>query len=803
MALATATLAATGQTDTDTDVANYYSPTAVIRIEKAVNALDPAHPTAIEDADTDPGRVLVVGTPLVWTYLVYNDGTVADHGLRRDGRPRHTDVRRRRLRGRLACSTPTASTSVTSTATTSSTTCEAWRYTSSFMPPELVALGAYVNTATVTGVVDGVSVPVSDTDEAHHIGTPTPGRITVTKLANGQDANTPGAAVYVKAGARDHVDLPGGAGEGSGPLHDIVLWDDNATTDNPNDDFHPTYQDGDANGNGILELGEIWRYVHLATARAGLIENLARVSGLDDGGTTHLDDDPSYVFGAAPGIHIEKAVNAVNPLAPTPLEDADALGNEYLPGTAVVWTYLVTNTGNIAIRMTAIVDDHGTPGNLADDFVPVFVGGDLDLDGFLDVGETWLFTSVGAVSHQSVLGRYLNLGAVTGYEPLTDQTVTDDDPATYFGVAGAEGKTPGFWKNNAENKGAAAWPRNPDGSLVYDPYQTIGSVFSAAPPEFADMTLLDALSDGGGGIHALLRQAVAALLSGTQPFIAYPYSANQVVALTNLALQSGSASSIEAQKNLFDKYNNYEADIDQFGRPPEPRITVSDVVGGRGRQRHEDGDARGQPDDGVAGRDHRQLGDDGRLGRRRQRLRRRQRPADVRPVGDREDDHRRHRRRHRVRTERVVLDRALRCVGRVDRRRHGRGHDRQRRPAAAGRHGGRDRRGGRRGRPGHDHASRSPAQAALLPAATVNLGWSGTAGAGDRNGVVATVSFAANQTTATVTITPVDDALVEGTETVVLTVLPGTGYLVGSSSTATATITDDDAPLRRRRRRRP
>ena len=48
------------------------------------------------------------------------------------------------------------------------------------------------------------------------------------------------------------------------------------------------------------------------------------------------------------------------------------------------------------------------------------------------------------------------------------------------------------------------------------------------------------------------------------------------------------------------------------------------------------------------------------------------------------------------------------------------------------------------------------------PAITVNLGWSGTAGAGDRTGAVAAVTFAAGQTTATITITPTDDAARRG-----------------------------------------
>ncbi|MBA3605287.1 MAG: hypothetical protein H0W46_04805 [Acidimicrobiia bacterium] len=82
----------------------------------------------------------------------------------------------------------------------------------------------------------------------------------------------------------------------------------------------------------------------------------------------------------------------------------------------------------------------------------------------------------------------------------------------------------------------------------------------------------------------------------------------------------------------------------------------------------------------------------------------------------------------------------------------------------------------------------------LAPAITVGLGWSGTAASGDYSGAVATVSFAADQTTATVTITPVDDMAGEGSETVILTVLAGAGYLLGTPSSATAAIIDDAAP---------
>ncbi|HSS21263.1 MAG TPA: Calx-beta domain-containing protein [Pyrinomonadaceae bacterium] len=61
----------------------------------------------------------------------------------------------------------------------------------------------------------------------------------------------------------------------------------------------------------------------------------------------------------------------------------------------------------------------------------------------------------------------------------------------------------------------------------------------------------------------------------------------------------------------------------------------------------------------------------------------------------------------------------------------------------------------------------------------------------------ATVTFAAGSSTKTVTVTPLTDCAVEGSETVVFTVQPGTGYGVGSPSSATGTITntpDSSAP---------
>jgi len=80
-------------------------------------------------------------------------------------------------------------------------------------------------------------------------------------------------------------------------------------------------------------------------------------------------------------------------------------------------------------------------------------------------------------------------------------------------------------------------------------------------------------------------------------------------------------------------------------------------------------------------------------------------------------------------------------------------------------------------------------------AITVNYTISGSAGnTTDYSTIGTSVNIPNNQQTATVTITPVDDGTVEGTETVILTLAAGTGYTVGAPSSATVNIADNDVP---------
>ncbi|GCL52273.1 hemolysin-type calcium-binding region protein [Microcystis aeruginosa NIES-3804] len=81
---------------------------------------------------------------------------------------------------------------------------------------------------------------------------------------------------------------------------------------------------------------------------------------------------------------------------------------------------------------------------------------------------------------------------------------------------------------------------------------------------------------------------------------------------------------------------------------------------------------------------------------------------------------------------------------------------------------------------------------------TVNYTLGGTATLNTdytRTGTTNTVTFAAGSSTATVTVDPTADTIVESNETVILTLAAGTGYTVGTTTPVTGTITNDDTSV--------
>lgn len=77
---------------------------------------------------------------------------------------------------------------------------------------------------------------------------------------------------------------------------------------------------------------------------------------------------------------------------------------------------------------------------------------------------------------------------------------------------------------------------------------------------------------------------------------------------------------------------------------------------------------------------------------------------------------------------------------------------------------------------------------------TVNITRTGTAtNTTDYATIASTVSFAANEVSKTINVTPVDDAITEGPEVVTLQISSGT-YLIGGTGYDDVTITDNDSP---------
>lgn len=110
---------------------------------------------------------------------------------------------------------------------------------------------------------------------------------------------------------------------------------------------------------------------------------------------------------------------------------------------------------------------------------------------------------------------------------------------------GAQGCTPGYWKQSQHFRNWAA---------PYTPSTKFSTVFGRTPA--GDPTLLTVLQTGGGGLNALGRMSVASLLSATAPGVNFAYTSSDVLRLYREAFDSGRASLIESTKNNFDRALN-------------------------------------------------------------------------------------------------------------------------------------------------------------------------------------------------------------------------------------------------------
>jgi hypothetical protein len=152
------------------------------------------------------------------------------------------------------------------------------------------------------------------------------------------------------------------------------------------------------------------------------------------------------------------------------------------------------------------------------------------------------------------------VNVATGSGSLTVQALSEDrvndpstgDPASFSWIAagasipvptgGGQGCTPGYWRQPHHY---ADW------TAPYDPTGLFSSVFEDA---FPGMTLGEVVRIKGGGLNALGRHAVAALLNAASPEVDYDLSPQEVIDAFN-AVYPGTKDAFNALKDEFEDFN--------------------------------------------------------------------------------------------------------------------------------------------------------------------------------------------------------------------------------------------------------
>lgn len=243
--------------------------------------------------------------------------------------------------------------------------------------------------------------------------------IGIETRVNGQDADSAPGTTLVPGSNASLTYLVTNPGIVS--LGTVSVIDDNGTPANPADDFNATYSSGDTNSNGQLEVGETWIYTATRIVVAGQMTRSGKATGTASSTTVTKTDAANY-FGSVPGVAIESLVNG---------QEADSVpGPTLAAGGNTLFSYVLTNTGNIALGNVVVTDANGTPGNTADDFNPALSSGDTNSNNLLDLGETWTLTATRIV----VAGQFSGAGSVTATDSV-NQSVNGSEPANYFGSA--------------------------------------------------------------------------------------------------------------------------------------------------------------------------------------------------------------------------------------------------------------------------------------------------------------------------------------------------------------------------------
>ncbi len=170
---------------------------------------------------------------------------------------------------------------------------------------------------------------------------------------------------------------------GENPLTSVVVVDDKCTP--------VVFGAGDIDGDKALDLTEAWTFTCVSSL-TGTTTNIATATGTDPHGATPTANATATVTVIRPAIAVDKTPSATS----------------VAPGTTVVYTYTVTNPGDVPLSAVTVSDDKCSP--------VTFVLGDLNVDKLLQVGETWVFQC--SQVQTGSLDTLTNVGTATGVDTL-------------------------------------------------------------------------------------------------------------------------------------------------------------------------------------------------------------------------------------------------------------------------------------------------------------------------------------------------------------------------------------------------
>lgn len=212
----------------------------------------------------------------------------------------------------------------------------------------------------------------------------------IEKLTNGQDADTaPGPSI---------------------PVGQPVLWE--YIVENTGDAVLSNVQVSDDQGVSVscpkveIAPGERMTCTGRGTAEACQYRNIGTATASTPTGDTISAEDPSHYFGDQnAALDIELLVNG---------DDADTpMGPQVDVGSRINWTYIVTNTGDVALSNVKVSDDQKAAVSCP--------------KTGLRPGESMTCTASGTAAK----GQIQNVGSVTGESSCSE--VRDEDPGHYFG----------------------------------------------------------------------------------------------------------------------------------------------------------------------------------------------------------------------------------------------------------------------------------------------------------------------------------------------------------------------------------